>query len=111
MVYWCTIVCIWYCNIYDKCLSSNTHSRTDSIRKTRAGIWIGAGTNTQGGGTPGTVTINGNLLADASVASGGTFVKSDATIRIYGSTINPNGSQDPKAKAKGGNIEHRQCYC
>ncbi|NIN35063.1 MAG: hypothetical protein GTO60_08220, partial [Gammaproteobacteria bacterium] len=80
------------------------HGKIESV----AGIWIGAGTNTQQGGTPGTVTVNGNLLADASVPPGSSgLVKSDATIRIYASTITLNGNKDPEAKAKGGSLKYQ----
>lgn len=63
--------------------------------KTRAGIWIGAGTETRDG----TVTINGNLEAVATTAQDAPFKDSQATIKVYASTINFNGSQDPHAKA------------
>ncbi|MHC4596165.1 MAG: two-partner secretion domain-containing protein, partial [Planctomycetota bacterium] len=80
------------------------HGKRESV----AGIWIGAGTNVEDpvGGYPGTVTVNGNILADASV-TGSEFVKSDATIRIYGSTINFNGNKKPEAKAKGGSVKYQ----
>jgi len=51
-----------------------------------------------GGGYSGKVTVNGNIQADAS-ASGS--LKSDATVRIYGSDIDLNGNKPPEALGQG----------
>ncbi len=71
-------------------------------RTSVAGVWIGAGTNVQDpvNGYAGTVTINDKITADAS-ASGA--LVSDATIRIYGATINlpKNSAKYPEAKTQG----------
>jgi filamentous hemagglutinin family protein len=63
--------------------------------KTRAGIWIGAGTEIQDG----TITVNGNLHAEASTAQDAPFRDSEATIKVYAKTINLNGNKVPHAKA------------
>ncbi len=69
--------------------------------KTRAGIWIGAGTNVQDpvGGYPGTVIVNGNLEAIATTARDAPFKDSEATIKVYAKNINLYGNKVPHAKA------------
>ncbi len=65
-----------------------------------ASVWIGAGTHFQDltTGYSGTVTVNGNVQADAS-ASG--FTKADATIKVYGSVVKLNGNKGAEALGQG----------
>ncbi|GAJ15572.1 unnamed protein product, partial [marine sediment metagenome] len=76
--------------INDGDIRVEAHGNIQSV----ASIWIGAGTDEQAG--TGTVTVNGNLEADASSPGSG-FVKSEATIKVYGSTISLNGNEKPHA--------------
>jgi hypothetical protein len=87
----------------DKGILAEAHGNRESV----ASIWIGAGTNVRDPeeGYSGTVTIYGNLEADARSPGSG-FVKTDATIRVYGSAINLNGDKDPKASA-GSSIKYQ----
>ena len=87
----------------DKGILAEAHGNRESV----ASIWIGAGTNVRDGedGHPGTVTLNCDLEADAS-SPGSEFVKTDATIRVYGSNINLNGNNLPNALA-GGSIKYQ----
>ncbi|HUT28296.1 MAG TPA: Ig-like domain-containing protein [Sedimentisphaerales bacterium] len=84
----------------DVTITGDVLAYAKGTKESVAGVWIGAGTQTQEGGTPGTVTLNDKVTADAS-ASGA--VTSDATIRIYGSTIvwPTNVSKYPQAKTQG----------
>jgi len=73
-------------------------AEAEGSRESVASIWIGAGTHTEQGDYAGTVTANDNLQADASAAVSN---KADATIRVYGSTINLKGNKNPEALGQG----------
>ncbi|MHC4498600.1 MAG: Ig-like domain-containing protein, partial [Planctomycetota bacterium] len=84
----------------DVTITGDVLAYAKGTRESVAGVWIGAGTQTQEGGSPGTVTLNDKVTADAS-ASGA--VTSDATIRIYAEDIvwPTNESKYPEAKTQG----------
>jgi len=76
--------------------------------KSVASIWIGAGTHFEDpvDGYEGTVTVNGNIQADASAASS---TKADATIRVYGYDIKLNGDKPVEALGQGG-VDYKPAF-
>ncbi|MDH4202155.1 MAG: Ig-like domain-containing protein [Phycisphaerae bacterium] len=90
----------------DVYIDGKVFSEAESAGQTDAAVWIGAGTNNQyEPGDPryyeGTVTVFGAskiIQADAKTSADPEVAKADATIRIYGSEINLDGSVESLAK-------------